>query len=106
MNLTKSFMLIIFLNVTFVLFFIGLYGIFFNRKNLLLLLMAFEIMLLAISCNWTFLGFYIDDMLGQIFSLLILIVAAAEASLGLSILILFYRVKRTISVELVNLTKN
>nr|YP_010338917.1 NADH dehydrogenase subunit 4L [Dixoniella grisea]UNJ18989.1 NADH dehydrogenase subunit 4L [Dixoniella grisea] len=99
-------MLINFLNVTFILFFIGLSGIFFNRKNILLLLMAIEIMLLAISCNWTFLAFYIDDLLGQLFSILILIVAAAEASLGLSILILFYRVKSTISVELVNLTKN
>ena len=99
-------MLIKFLNFAFILFFLGIFGIFFNRKNILLLLIAIEIMLLAISCKLTIISFYIDDLVGQIFSLLILIVAAGEASLGLSILISFYRVKNTINPDLVNLTKN
>nr|YP_010338860.1 NADH dehydrogenase subunit 4L [Neorhodella cyanea]UNJ18810.1 NADH dehydrogenase subunit 4L [Neorhodella cyanea] len=99
-------MLLIFLNISFTLFFIGVFGLFFNKKNILLILISIEILLLANSFSWILFGFYLDDVLGEIFSILILTVAAAEASLGLSFLIIFYRIKSNITVELINLTKN
>ena len=82
----------LFLIVSVFLFFIGLIGFFVNRKNILLLLLALEIMLLAVNFNLIIFSVFIDDLLGQLFMLIVLTVAAAESALGLAILIVYYRV--------------
>lgn len=88
-----------------ILFLIGVFGMILNKRNILLMLMSLEMMFLAISFNWIFSSIYLDDIVGQIFSLLILAVAAAESSIGLAILVIYYRIRTTITVELMNLTK-
>nr|YP_010620027.1 NADH dehydrogenase subunit 4L [Symphyocladia marchantioides]WAX04040.1 NADH dehydrogenase subunit 4L [Symphyocladia marchantioides] len=92
-------------SVFLVLFFISLLGMFFNQKNILIMLMALEMLFLAISFNLISTSFYLDDITGQIFSLLILTVAAAESSIGLAILVVYYRVRYNITVEFMNLMK-
>ena len=92
-------------SISFVLFLIGTFGIFLNKKNILLMLMSLEIILLAISFNLIFSSIYLDDIVGQIFALLVLTVAAAESSIGLAVLVVYYRIRTTIVVELMNLTK-
>lgn len=91
--------------VLYILFLVGIFGIVLNKKNILLMLMSLEIMFLTISFCWIFSSIYLDDIVGQIFSLLILTVAAAESSIGLAILVVYYRIRTTITVELMNLTK-
>lgn len=93
------------ISISFILFLIGVLGIFLNQKNILLMLMSIEIMFLVISFIWIFSSIYLDDIIGQIFALLILTVAAAESSIGLAILVVYYRIRNTIVVELMNLTK-
>lgn len=93
------------ISISFILFLIGVLGIFLNQKNILLMLMSIEIMFLVISFIWIFSSIYLDDVIGQIFALLILTVAAAESSIGLAILVVYYRIRNTIVVELMNLTK-
>jgi len=80
------------------LFCIGLAGIFLNRKNLIILLMAIELMLLAVNINFIAFAHYLGDLAGQIFVFFILTVAAAEAAIGLAILIVLFRNRRTINV--------
>ena len=91
--------------VSLLLFFISIIGIFLNQKNILIMLMALEIMFLSISFNFIFLSVYLDDVVGQIFALLILTVAAAESSIGLAILVIYYRIRNVITIELMSLTK-
>ena len=93
------------ISISFILFLIGVLGIFLNQKNILLMLMSIEIMFLVISFIWIFSSIYLDDIIGQIFALLILTVVAAESSIGLAILVVYYRIRNTIVVELMNLTK-
>nr|AVK39560.1 NADH dehydrogenase subunit 4L [Paralemanea sp.] len=93
------------LSISFLLFLIGIFGLFFNQKNILVMLMSLEIMFLALSFNWIASSVYLDDIVGQIFALLILTVTAAESSIGLAILVIYYRIRNTITVELMNLTK-
>lgn len=93
------------ISISFILFLIGILGIFLNQKNILLMLMSIEIMFLVISFIWIFSSIYLDDIVGQIFALLILTIAAAESSIGLAILVIYYRIRNTIIVELMNLTK-
>ena len=93
------------INLSFFLFLISLLGIFLNQKNILIMLMSLEMMFLAVSFNLVFFSIYLDDIMGQIFSLLILTVAAAESSIGLAILVVYYRIRSTITVELMSLTK-
>jgi NADH-quinone oxidoreductase subunit K len=81
------------------LFFIGLSGIFLNRKNVLLVLMSVELMLLSINFSFLISSSYLDDMLGQIFAIFILTVAAAESSIGLAILVVYHRLLGTIALE-------
>lgn len=78
---------------TLILFGIGMCGIFLNRKNLIISLMSIELMLLAINCNLILLSVYLDDIMGQVFALFVLTVAAAESAIGLAILVVYYRVK-------------
>jgi NADH-quinone oxidoreductase subunit K len=94
-----------YLIVALVLFLIGLSGIFLNRKNILLLLMSIELMLLAINFNFIIFSVFLDDILGQLFALLVLTVAAAESAIGLAILVVYYRIRGTIAIEFINLMK-
>ena len=82
-----------------VLFVISVAGIFINRKNLIVLLMCIELMLLAVNMNFIAFSYYSGDLVGQIFVFFILTVAAAEAAIGLAILIVWFRNRRTINVD-------
>nr|YP_010620050.1 NADH dehydrogenase subunit 4L [Rhodomelopsis africana]WAX04063.1 NADH dehydrogenase subunit 4L [Rhodomelopsis africana] len=92
-------------SVFLTLFFISLLGMFLNQKNILVMLMALEMLFISISFNLIYFSFYLDDITGQIFSLLILTVAAAESSIGLAILVVYYRVRHNITIEFMNLLK-
>jgi NADH-quinone oxidoreductase subunit K len=90
-----------FIIVSVTLFTIGLVGFLANRKYILLLLLALEIMLLAVNINFVVFSVFLDDLLGQIFTLIVLTVAAAESALGLAILIVYYRVRGGIALDTV-----
>tara|TARA_Y100001954_G_C15678984_1_gene536738 strand:+ start:337 stop:639 length:303 start_codon:yes stop_codon:yes gene_type:complete len=94
---------LVFTTIPVFIFFVGLTGIFFNRKNVILVLVSVELMLLAINFMFLISSVYLDDRIGQIFALLVLTVAAAESSIGLGILIVYYRIRGTVAVEFVNL---
>ena len=87
------------------LFLIGVFGIFLNRKNVIILLMSIELILLAVNINFVSFSYFLGDLTGQIFTLFILTVAAAEAAIGLAILVCFFRNKGSIAVEDVNVMK-
>lgn len=91
--------------ISLMLFIIGLIGLFLLKRNLIIILMSIELVLLAINFNFIVFSVYLDDMMGQIFTLLILTVAAAESSIGLAILVLYYRRKGIISINLMNYIK-
>lgn len=97
--------LVKYLTVPMILFIIGLSGIFLNRKNIIIMLMSIELMLLAINFNFVVFSVYLDDIIGQLFALLVLTVAAAESAIGLAILVIYYRARGTIAVEYINLMK-
>jgi NADH-quinone oxidoreductase subunit K len=78
-------------------------GIFLNRKNIILVLVSIELMLLSINFMFLVGSVYLDDRIGQIFALFVLTVAAAESSIGLAILVVYYRLKGTVSIGLINL---
>jgi len=80
-------------------FAIGIFGIFMNRKNLIVMLMSIELMLLAVNINFVAFSAHWHDLVGQVFSMFILTVAAAEAAIGLAILVVFFRVRKSIAVE-------
>lgn len=80
-------------------FTVGVFGIFLNRKNVIVILMCIELMLLAVNINFVAFSTYLNDLSGQVFSLFILTVAAAEAAIGLAILVVFFRTKGSIAVE-------
>lgn len=82
-----------------ILFALSVVGIFLNRKNVVILLMAIELMLLAVNLNFIAFSHYLDDIAGQVFVFFILTVAAAEAAIGLAILVVLFRNRRTINVE-------
>ena len=82
-----------------VLFAIAVIGIFLNRKNMIVLLMAIELMLLAVNMNFVAFSHFLDDTAGQVFVFFILTVAAAESAIGLAILVVLFRERRTINVE-------
>ena len=94
-----------YLTVAAALFVIGIFGIFLNRKNVIVILMSIELMLLAVNINMVAFSAYNGDLEGQIFSLFILTVAAAEAAIGLAILVVFFRNRGSIAVEDVNMMK-
>jgi NADH-quinone oxidoreductase subunit K len=85
-----------------ILFSISVAGIFLNRKNLIVLLMAIELMLLSVNMNFIAFSYFMDDLAGQVFVFFILTVAAAEAAIGLAILVVLFRNKRTINVDDLN----
>ncbi|MHA1548089.1 MAG: NADH-quinone oxidoreductase subunit NuoK [Alphaproteobacteria bacterium] len=94
-----------YLAVAAILFTIGVFGIFVNRKNVIVILMSIELILLAVNVNLVAFSSFLGDLTGQIFALLVLTVAAAEASIGLAILVVFYRNRGSIAVEDVNVMK-
>jgi NADH-quinone oxidoreductase subunit K len=94
-----------FLVVAAILFTIGVFGIFINRKNVIVILMSVELILLAVNVNLVAFSSYGNNLIGQVFSLLILTVAAAEAAIGLAILVVYYRNRGSIAVEDINTMK-
>ena len=94
-----------YLTVSTLLFVLGICGIFLNRKNVITLLMSIELMLLAVNINMVAFSVYLGDLAGQIFTIFILTVAAAEAAIGLAILVVFYRNCSSIAVEDINQLK-
>ncbi len=91
-----------FLSVGAILFALSVVGIFLNRKNIIVLLMAIELMLLAVNMNFVAFSHYLGDIHGQVFVFFILTVAAAESAIGLAILVLLFRNKSTVSAEELN----
>lgn len=81
------------------LFTIGVFGIFLNRKNVIVILMSIELMLLAVNINFVTFSAFLNDLSGQVFTMFTLTVAAAEAAIGLAILVIFFRNKGSIAVE-------
>ena len=94
-----------YLVVSAILFVMGVFGIFLNRKNVIIILMSIELILLAVNINLVAFSTHLGDITGQIFALFVLTVAAAEAAIGLAILVVFYRNRGSIAVEDVNMMK-
>jgi NADH-quinone oxidoreductase subunit K len=94
-----------YLTLSAILFTIGIFGIFINRKNVIIILMSVELMLLSVNVNMVAFSHYLGDLVGQVFAMLILTVAAAEAAIGLAILVVFFRTRGSIAVEDVNVMK-
>ena len=94
-----------YLTVSAILFTLGVFGIFINRKNVIVILMSIELILLAVNLNFVAFAAVLQDLTGQVFALFILTVAAAEAAIGLAILVVFYRNRGSIAVEDINAMK-
>jgi len=91
-----------YLTVAAILFTLGIFGIFLNRKNVIVILMSVELMLLAVNINLVSFSVYLQDLVGQVFAMFVLTVAAAEAAIGLAILVIYFRNEGTIEVEDIN----
>jgi len=94
-----------YLTVAAILFTLGVFGIFLNRKNVIIILMSIELMLLAVNINLVAFSVHLNDLVGQIFALFVLTVAAAESAIGLAILVVYFRNRGSIGVEDVNMMK-
>jgi NADH-quinone oxidoreductase subunit K len=94
-----------YLTVAAILFTLGVFGIFINRKNVIVILMSIELILLSVNLNLVAFSSFLGDLVGQVFALFVLTVAAAEAAIGLAILVVFYRNRGSIAVEDINLMK-
>ena len=94
-----------YLAVAAVLFTLGIFGIFLNRKNVIVILMSIELMLLAVNVNLVAFSTHLGDLAGQVFAMFVLTVAAAEAAIGLAILVVYFRNRGTIAVEDVNMMR-
>jgi NADH-quinone oxidoreductase subunit K len=94
-----------YLAVAAILFTLGILGIFLNRKNIIIILMSIELILLAVNINLVAFSTFLGDIVGQVFALLVLTVAAAETAIGLAVLVVYFRNRGSIEVENVNLMK-
>lgn len=94
-----------YLTVSVILFVIAILGIFVNRKNVIVILMSIELLLLSVNISFVAFSAYLGDLTGQVFTMFILTIAAAEAAIGLAILVTFFRNKKSIAVEDVNVMK-
>ena len=94
-----------YLTVAAILFTLGVFGIFLNRKNVIVILMSIELMLLAVNINLIAFSAHLNDLVGQVFTMFVLTVAAAEAAVGLAILMVYFRNHGTIAVEDINMMK-
>lgn len=101
----ENFLIIKFLIISMFLFLISIWGIFLVKKNIIIILMSIELMLLSINLNFIIFSILLDDVLGQVFALFILTVAAAESAIGLAILVVYYRIKGIISINYINSIK-
>jgi len=94
-----------YLTVAAILFTLGIFGIFLNRKNVIIIMMSIELMLLAVNINFVAFSVILNDLVGQVFAMFVLTVAAAEAAIGLAILVVYFRNRGTIQVEDIDLMK-
>jgi len=94
-----------YLTVGAILFTLGIFGIFLNRKNVIIILMSIELILLSVNLNFVAFSTFLHDMVGQLFAMFVLTVAAAEAAIGLAILVVYFRNRGTIAVEDINQMK-
>jgi NADH-quinone oxidoreductase subunit K len=94
-----------YLTVAAILFPLGIFGIFLNRRNVIIILMSIELILLAVNINFVAFSSFLGDLVGQVFAMFVLTVAAAEAAIGLAILVVYFRNRGTIAVEDINLMK-
>ncbi len=94
-----------YLSVGAILFTLGFFGIFLNRRNVIIILMAIELMLLAVNINLVAFSSHLGDLVGQVFAMFVLTVAAAEAAIGLAILVVYFRNRGSIEVEDINMMK-
>ncbi|WP_085787344.1 NADH-quinone oxidoreductase subunit NuoK [Ketogulonicigenium robustum] len=94
-----------YLGVAAILFVIGVFGLFLNRRNVIILLMSIELILLAVNINFIAFSSYLGDLTGQVFTLFVLTVAAAESAIGLAIIVTFFRRRGAIGVEDANVMK-
>lgn len=94
------------LNITIILFLIGSLGLVLNRKNVLITIMSVELMLLAVNLNFIIFSIYLDDVIGYIFVLFILTIAATESAIGLAILSAYYKLKQTIQMDIIKTIKS
>ena len=94
-----------YLTVAAILFTLGVFGIFLNRKNVIIIMMSIELILLAVNLNMVAFSAFLGDLVGQVFALVVLTVAAAEAAIGLAILAVYFRNRGSIAVEDINLMK-
>ncbi len=94
-----------YLTVAAILFTLGIFGIFLNRKNVIIILMSIELMLLAVNINLVAFSTHLGDLTGQVFAMFVLTVAAAEAAIGLAILVVYFRNRGSIEVEDINAMK-
>ena len=94
-----------YLTVGAILFTIGIFGIFLNRKNVIIIMMSIELILLAVNINLVAFSAFLGDVVGQVYALVVLTVAAAEAAIGLAILVVYFRNRGSIAVEDINLMK-
>jgi len=94
-----------YLTLAAIIFTIGVVGIFLNRKNVIIILMSIELMLLAVNINLVSFSIYLQDLVGQVFTMFILTVAAAEAAVGLAIIVIYYKNKGSINVEQISSLK-
>jgi len=95
----------LFIILSLIIFFLGGLGVFLFRKHLINILISLELILLSINLNFIIFSCFIDDILGQIYCLMVLTIAAAESSIGLALLIIYYRLRGGISIDLINLLK-
>jgi NADH-quinone oxidoreductase subunit K len=94
-----------YLTVAAIVFTLGVFGIFLNRKNVIIILMSIELILLAVNINLVSFSVFLNDLVGQVFAMFILTVAAAEAAIGLAILVVYFRNRGTIAVDDINIMK-
>jgi NADH-quinone oxidoreductase subunit K len=94
-----------YLSVAAILFTLGIFGIFLNRKNVIVILMSIELILLAVNVNLVAFSAHLGDLVGQVFALLVLTVAAAETAIGLAILVVYFRNRGSIAVDDINLMR-
>ena len=94
-----------YLTIGAIVFTLGIFGIFLNRKNVIVILMSIELMLLAVNINMIAFSVFLNDLVGQVFAMFILTVAAGEAAIGLAILVVYFRNRGAIGVEDINLMK-
>lgn len=94
-----------FLSLSIIIFVIGAYGMVLSRKHVIIILVSLELMLLSININFVISAIFMDDLLGELYALIVLTVAAAEIAIGLAICIAYYRLRGGISIDFINLLK-